>query len=162
MSWPFRSAMVRATLSNCRLLRVVSLRCSITRSHSVSPSALNWPWRCRSAAVSERLLQRLGFQPAFVDEPYSPARAPAMESVFWDVGWRLGKSEFALMIDGLIATADQSDQREGLRAIASSAVVGSMYNDSPVRGHHASHMDKDSSRPLRSSPLETPWSTAFG
>jgi hypothetical protein len=47
-----------------------------------------------------------------------------MESVFWDVGWRPGKSEFVLIIDALIATADQSDQGEGLRAVASSDVVG--------------------------------------
>ena len=85
-----------------------------------------------------------------------------MESVFWDVGWRPGKSEFALMIDALIATADQSDQGEGLRAVASSAVVGSKYNDRPVRGHHASHMGKDSSRPLRSPPPESSWTPASG
>ena len=85
-----------------------------------------------------------------------------MESVFWDVGWRPGKSEFALRIDALAATADQSDQGVGLRAVASSTVVGSSYNDRPVRGHYASHMGKYSSRPLRSPPLEKPWSPAFG
>ena len=85
-----------------------------------------------------------------------------MESVFWDVGWRPGKSEFALMIVALVVTGDQSDQAEGLRAVASSAVFGSRYNDRPVRGHHASHMGKDSSRPLRSPPLERPWSPPFG
>ena len=85
-----------------------------------------------------------------------------MENVLGDFGLYPGTFEFALMIDALIATGDQSDQGEGLRAVASSTIVGSRYNDRPVRSHYAGHMGRDSSRPLRGLPLERPWSPAFG
>ena len=57
-----------------------------------------------------------------------------------------GRSAFASMSDAPIATGDQFDQAEGLRAVASSAVVESYYTDKLVRGHHASHTGKGSSR----------------
>jgi hypothetical protein len=73
-----------------------------------------------------------------------------------------GRSAFASMSDAPIATGDQFDQAEGLKAVASSAVVESYYTDKPVRGHHASHTGKGSSRPLRSQRLERPLFRARG
>ena len=65
-----------------------------------------------------------------------------MASGFVAIGLFRGKSAFVLRTDAPIATADQFDRGEGLRAVANSAAVVRWCSDRPGRGHHAILMGK--------------------